>query len=634
MELKKVIIRNFKSIESCDLEINKGCRVFVGVSESGKSNLLQALSILDENVPLSKELIKEGTRTTEDAYIKYVLKSEENDISNICEIFEEKIYTSNVNKIVKRNGSFIKLINFINKEFVYYVDIRKNLRKVKYYSLDEKDIYEISPNYVFISGTAEAPIKITNIKTNEENQITTKIIINKDEYAFDEAQAKNITVDSLYEYVSIISVEYVRENMPNVLFWEYKDEFLLPSSIITTDFINNPEINVPLKYIFNLDGIDDIKAEYNERKEMGEASFQNLLDQVSNTVNDYLKKVWKSMPKTCRLELHENGDKINIRIKDSNNSYLLDKRSDGFKRLITYMIMLSVKNTNDLLNNTLILIDEPETKIDIPGQEYLKMEMINNIGKNNYIFYSTHSTSMIDNSNIGRHYIVSKSEECTNIEDANEDNYDSALTLYKALGMQIYAIINEKNLVFEGWTDTQIFKVGLNKLSKTKKDKFKNVGITHVPGATKFKDFASFWGLLSRKYYIISDADDTSSGLKESFEKEHYNADWYKYNELGDLNNIQTCEDFIEPDYIIKKSEKFGSKYGFTGKINSNKLEDSSIPNIKTIEEWIHYNESDSKRAKKLLTEFKSLLAEDIKKENITSDYLILLDKLIEILFK
>ena len=634
MKLKKIIIRNFKSIESCDLEINKGCRVFVGVSESGKSNLLQALSILDENIPLSRELIKEGTRTTEDAYIKYILKSEENDISNICEIFDEKIYTYNVNKIVKRNGSYIKLINFINKEFVYYVDIRKNLRKVKYYALDEKDIYEISSNYVFISGTTEAPIKITNIKTSEENQITTKIIINKDEYIFDETQAKNITVDSLYEYVSTISVNYVRDNMPNVLFWEYKDEFLLPSSIVTTDFINNPEINVPLKYIFNLDGIDDIKAEYNERKEMGEASFQNLLDQISNTVNGYLKRVWKSMPKTCRLELHENGDKINIRIKDSNNSYLLDKRSDGFKRLITYMIMLSVKNTNDLLNNTLILIDEPETKIDIPGQEYLKMEMINSIGKNNYIFYSTHSTSMIDNSNIGRHYIVSKSEECTNIEDANEDNYDNALTLYKALGMQIYAIINDNNLVFEGWTDTQIFRVGLNKLSKTKKDKFKNVGITHVPGATKFKDFASFWGLLSRKYYIISDADDTSSGLKESFEKEHYNANWYKYNELGNLSNIQTCEDFIETDYIIKKSEKFGSKYGFTGKINSNKLEDSSIPNIKTIEEWIHYNESDSKRTKKLITEFKSLLAEDIKKENITSDYLILLDKLIEILFK
>ena len=113
--------------------------------------------------------------------------------------------------------------------------------------------------------------------------------------------------------------------MPNVLFWEYKDEFLLPSSIITTDFINNPEIYVPLKYIFNLDGIDDIKAEYNERKEMGEASFQNLLDQVSNTVNEYLKKVWKSMPKTCRLELHENGDKINIRIKDSNNSLISKK---------------------------------------------------------------------------------------------------------------------------------------------------------------------------------------------------------------------------------------------------------------------------------------------------------------------
>lgn len=49
------------------------------------------------------------------------------------------------------------------------------------------------------------------------------------------------------------------------------------------------------------------------------------------------------MPQNCKLELRENVDKINIRIKDTNNSYLLDKRSDGFKRLITYMIMLSEK---------------------------------------------------------------------------------------------------------------------------------------------------------------------------------------------------------------------------------------------------------------------------------------------------
>ena len=61
MLLKNVEINNFKSIESCEMDIEKGCKVFVGLSESGKSNLLCALSCLDPGFNLTKEYIKEGT---------------------------------------------------------------------------------------------------------------------------------------------------------------------------------------------------------------------------------------------------------------------------------------------------------------------------------------------------------------------------------------------------------------------------------------------------------------------------------------------------------------------------------------------------------------------------------------------
>ena len=47
MLLKEVKIKNFKSIQECNLDVAKGCKVFVGLSESGKSNLLYALSALD-----------------------------------------------------------------------------------------------------------------------------------------------------------------------------------------------------------------------------------------------------------------------------------------------------------------------------------------------------------------------------------------------------------------------------------------------------------------------------------------------------------------------------------------------------------------------------------------------------------
>ena len=631
MLLKEVKIKNFKSIHECDIDAAKGCKVFVGLSESGKSNLLYALSALDSEFKLSKEYVKEGTRSTQEASIRYVLSMTKEESSSFYEIIKQNIYSSKQDKFIQLDEKNIKLVDFLKFEYVYFVDIRTNERTMRYYLLGEKANYSISENHKFILGTKEIPLVITNKKSEEQFEIKEKVIVNIDEYDIGENQCEEITAERLNSFFCGFGTEIAKKDIPNVLFWEYKDEFLLPAYISIKEFIDNPDINIPLKYIFELNDITDIKTEYNECKEMGEASFQNLLDEVSKKTNTYLRQVWKSMPQNCKLELRENADKINIRIKDTNNSYLLDKRSDGFKRLITYMIMLSVKNKNNLLNNTLILIDEPETKIDIPGQDYLKLELIN-IGKNNYVYYSTHSTSMVDTSNIGRHYIVKKDNECTNIEEANEDNYDSAMTLYKALGMQVYAVINDKNLVFEGWTDMHVFQIALNKLSNSKKNKFKNVGTTHVPGATKFRDFASLWGLLAKEYYIISDSDETSSNQKEVFEKEHYAGIWYKYDEFGIERLILTCEDFYDPKYIKNSSDKFGNKYGFSVKINEEKLNDNSISNISVIEEWIRYNENDNKRAKELIKEIKVHLAENVKKDNITDDYIILLDKLIDFL--
>ena len=71
MLLKSVEINNFKSIESCKIDIEKGCKVFVGLSESGKSNLLCALSCLDSGFNLTKEYIKAGTRSNQDSSVDF-----------------------------------------------------------------------------------------------------------------------------------------------------------------------------------------------------------------------------------------------------------------------------------------------------------------------------------------------------------------------------------------------------------------------------------------------------------------------------------------------------------------------------------------------------------------------------------
>ena len=339
MLLKSVEINNFKSIESCEIDIEKGCKVFVGLSESGKSNLLCALSCLDSGFNLTKEYIKAGTRSNQESSVDFDLIMDPEERKQLIETIQSHIYSSKTNKFIMFDGEQIKLEDFIKFKYWYYIDVRKNERNMKNYTLSSLDKYEINNNHVFITGSSETPVTITNKKNSETTEIKEKVIVNLDEYDISTDDKKEISAKDLNTYFCSFGLQIAKNNIPSVLFWEYKDEYLLPSSILIKDFIENPDINIPLKYIFKLCEIDNIKAEYEECLEMGEASFQNLLDDVSKNINKYLRQVWKSMPTNCKLELKENADKINIRIKDANNSYLLDKRSDGFKRLITYMIM-------------------------------------------------------------------------------------------------------------------------------------------------------------------------------------------------------------------------------------------------------------------------------------------------------
>ena len=47
MRLIRVKIINFRSVKDVTIELDPRCRILVGINESGKSNILKALALLD-----------------------------------------------------------------------------------------------------------------------------------------------------------------------------------------------------------------------------------------------------------------------------------------------------------------------------------------------------------------------------------------------------------------------------------------------------------------------------------------------------------------------------------------------------------------------------------------------------------
>ena len=56
--------------------------------------MLYALSALDSEFKLSKEYVKEGTRSTQEASIRYVLSMTKEESSSFYEIIKQNIYSS------------------------------------------------------------------------------------------------------------------------------------------------------------------------------------------------------------------------------------------------------------------------------------------------------------------------------------------------------------------------------------------------------------------------------------------------------------------------------------------------------------------------------------------------------------
>lgn len=617
MELKKVDINNYKSIEHIKMDIEKDCKILVGVSGSGKTNMLNAFRTLDENINVDSTHVKEGTRKEASAYIDFELVLTKDEKKIVCdELLKDNPY---LNKIVVRKGKELPLQEFIDDRLVFRVNIRENNRQFLYYARKESQEDTINEKFAYVNAKHSNKVVLTNAKDDTSLEIESFKVICKDDYIYD----NECNISELYTILEQKIINIVEEKefeIPKVLYWEYDDNYLLPSEVKIEDFVNNRDICVPLKNMFELCNIENIKEEYEDKIAMGESSFQNLLDDISDTVDDYLKKVWKSMPKNTKIVLQEVGNKIKIRIKDSKNSYSISKRSDGFKRLVTFLLMLSIDNKKKMLTNTLILIDEPDSKIDIPGQEYLKNELIN-IGKNNYVIYSTHSTNMIDNNKIERHIMIKKENENSIVEQANEDNYTDVATLYRALGMNVYSVINENNVVFEGWTDQLVFELAVGKRNPF----FKTVGITHLSGITKVNQYAEFWGLLSKNYYIISDADDTAVQMKASFTENRYNGKWLMYNELSN-ENIITLEDFISNERIIKTAKEFQEENSFSTELLEEML-NCSDGKASAIEQWIILNNGKS-NAKSMMKKFKVKLYTGIKKSDILEEYYIFVENL------
>jgi len=561
MQLTDIQIKNFRSIKDITLTLDDRTKIFIGINESGKTNVLDAISAINEDFDFEPDfdpkIPTSGNYQFQQPSIRYYFELSNNEKEQLFfDYFGENpaLLPFDIRKIdLKRLPK--KLIGGSSFE-VYLKNEEKNEKR--YYSLVEWYLSEKDGIYKNLNNADKQ--LIVKYSNGEKIDITEMnyFHLNKNEIGNWEdisAEIEEISLKQILKKFASYICDYMADNLPNVIYWEYDDSLLLPDKIDIKEFKKDPNISKPLKNIFNLANIIDIQERI-ENDYRHESAFHNLKKVLSKAATKHLRNTWKDYD-DIEIRFEERSGKLSVLVEDKTNLYSFKQRSDGFKRFISFLFLLSAEHKNgELPKNTIILMDEPDMSLHPSGIRYLLDEIIR-ISHNNYCFISTHSIFMINRDNIKCHYIVEKFEEDTLIRQATIENFSEEEVLYQALGFSMFDIFRPKNLFFEGWSDKEIFKLLLKQFEKNNKkyNKLNEFGICWSSGVNKICQIIRplLWD--NKRYFqIISDYDPPAISEQKQFKKEFPETD-SEFNTYSDFSRRRlkyiTLEDLLPTKLIV-----------------------------------------------------------------------------------
>ncbi len=421
MRLRKFRVRAYRCIHDSG-EINVGdLAAFVGRNESGKTTILQALTLLNKDETISEldlcdempEELKNEIRLAEG---EFELNSNEirllkERFPNLPEIKKIKLYRTNNNPKVQYEFEDIQLSEEKNRELnswenftkriIGFLDTIPNHLRIQI----DTGFFEGNPpksQEAFDSGMAEFSNQFHVISIQEpkvieewekiyespENQFLNLLRGESEKSALESFLASQLHPRFVYFsdykkiYGNINLNEYLREERGSKeTSIEYIEEF------------DKAETVRNLFYLAEL----DIK-ELDEVKETPSKCIK-ILNTASNRLTSKLNPAWKGDP--IHVDLRYNpGNIMSVVISDVHrdgtitNTGLLNRRAEGFKWTFSFIVNFAAETQRAELKEAILLLDEPARNLH-PTQQMGISDLLRGLAGSNQVLYATHSPFMI-----------------------------------------------------------------------------------------------------------------------------------------------------------------------------------------------------------------------------------------------
>ena len=495
--LTKVEILKYKCVEKAQsLEVESDITVLVGMNESGKTSILEALAkanYFESDEKFKYNLDLDYPRRQKKAMEKSGVEPNAVVLTyRISEIFAKTIENELGTNIVEKKFSITK---------TYKNESRWNINMVKTIDFMNKTIKDLQIKDKFV---CEALQKINSLSSFDEALKIAKEVISE------EGLTKINTMKHFFENKSNFSNpideyivrKYLIPNIPKFIY--YDDYYMLPSRVVLEEIEKNTEMSdskKTAKALFELADIDVKKVINSNNYEV----FISELESTQAIISDELFKYWttnknleivfqinKKGPVTSNYnQILQHILEIRVKNKRSSVTLPLENRSKGFNWFFSFLVwFMKIQENKD--NTYILLLDEPGLNLHAKAQSDL-LHFLSDLSKDYQIIYTTHSPFMIDSLKLHQVRTVVENENGSNISDSTyERDSNTLFPLQAALGYDIAQnlFISPKNLIVEGIADFLYLNTMSEILQSNKKNGLKkDITITPVGGADKVATF-------------------------------------------------------------------------------------------------------------------------------------------------
>ncbi|HXV50649.1 MAG TPA: AAA family ATPase [Nitrosopumilaceae archaeon] len=421
MRLRKFRVSAFRCIHDSG-EIKVGdLAAFVGRNESGKTTILQALTLLNKEEWLSElDLCDEMTEE---------LKSEINvvegefDLSNhethlikekfqaIPEIKKVRIFRTNKNPKIQYDFGNIRISEEENKALNSWENFTENVR----------NFVDTIPNHIrirldmkFFEGAPPASREIFNSEMAEFNNNIRVLAAEEKQVIFEWEKIYN-SIGINFDNMLVGTTErtalenFIEENLhPRfVYFSDYKkiigsinlNEYLKISKGMKEESIEYIEEFDRAETVRNLFYLAELDVEELEEYKNSPSKLIKYLNTASKRLTERLNPAWKGDP--IHVDLRYNpGNILSVVISDVHrdgtitNTGLLNRRAEGFKWTFSFIVNFAAETQRAELKEAILLLDEPARNLH-PTQQRGISDLLKNLAGSNQVLYATHSPFMI-----------------------------------------------------------------------------------------------------------------------------------------------------------------------------------------------------------------------------------------------